>query len=97
MVQNIESAIAAAYAGIADTNEVLILINHFPLENVGWQQSLQSDKPEIIAAIAQKKMANHRSTRGGSPSTRRPGIGGAAPMRFLLSGVRDSRWRKPMR
>jgi len=47
----IESAIAAAYAGIANTGEVLILINHFPMENVGWQ--LQSDKPEIVAAIAQ--------------------------------------------
>jgi hypothetical protein len=53
MVQKIESAIAAAYAGIANTDEVLILINHYPPENVGWQQSLQSDKPEIVAAIAQ--------------------------------------------
>ena len=48
-----ESAIAAAYYGIANTEEVLVLINHYPLENVGWQQSLQSDKPEIVAAIAQ--------------------------------------------
>jgi phenylpyruvate tautomerase PptA (4-oxalocrotonate tautomerase family) len=53
LVQKIESAIAAAYRGIANTDEVLILINHYPLENVGWQQSLQSDKPEIVAAIAQ--------------------------------------------
>jgi hypothetical protein len=45
--------LTAAYAGIANTDEVLILINHNPLENVGWQQSLQSDKPEIVAAIAQ--------------------------------------------
>jgi hypothetical protein len=53
MVQKIESATAAAYADIANTDEVLILINHNPLKNVGWQQSLQSDKPEIVAAIAQ--------------------------------------------
>ena len=53
LVQKIESAIAAAYDGIANTEEVLVLINHYPLENVGWQQSLQSDKPEIVAAIAQ--------------------------------------------
>jgi phenylpyruvate tautomerase PptA (4-oxalocrotonate tautomerase family) len=53
LVQKIESAIATAYAGIANTEEVLVLINHYPLENVGWQQSLQSDKPEIVAAIAQ--------------------------------------------
>jgi hypothetical protein len=44
---------AAAYDGIANIDEVLVLINHYPLENVGWQQSLQSDKPEIVDAIAQ--------------------------------------------
>ena len=53
LVQKIESAIAAAYQGIANTEEVLVLLNHYPLENVGWQQSLQSDKPEIVDAIAQ--------------------------------------------
>jgi hypothetical protein len=53
LVQKIESAIAAAYDGIANTEEVPVLINHYPLENVGWQRSLQSDKPEIVAAIAQ--------------------------------------------
>ena len=53
VVQKIESAIAAAYDGIANTEEVLVLINHYPLENVGWQGSLQSDKPEIVAAVAQ--------------------------------------------
>jgi phenylpyruvate tautomerase PptA (4-oxalocrotonate tautomerase family) len=53
LVQKIESAIATAYDGIANTDEVLILVNHYPLEDVGWRQSLQSDKPEIVAAIAQ--------------------------------------------
>ena len=53
LVQKVESAIAAAYHGIANTEEVLLLVNHYPLENVGWQGSLQSDKPEIVAAIAQ--------------------------------------------
>jgi phenylpyruvate tautomerase PptA (4-oxalocrotonate tautomerase family) len=53
MAQRIESAIAAAYAGIAETDEVLVLINHYPLENVGWRSSLQSDKQEIVAAMAQ--------------------------------------------
>ena len=52
LVQKIESAIAAAYDGIANTEQVLVLVNHYPLENVGWQGSLQSDKPEIRAAIA---------------------------------------------
>lgn len=53
LIQKIETAIGAAYEGIANTDEVLVLINHYPLENVGWKGSLQSDKPEIVAAIAQ--------------------------------------------
>ncbi|MEV4760567.1 hypothetical protein AB0J86_36440 [Micromonospora sp. NPDC049559] len=52
LVQKIESAIADAYQGIANTDEVLVLINEFPLHNVGWRASLQSDKPEIVAAVA---------------------------------------------
>jgi len=53
LVRKIETAIGAAYTGIANTEEVLVLINHYPLENVGWRASLQSDKPEIVAAVAQ--------------------------------------------
>ena len=53
LTRKIESAIAAAYGGIANVEEVLVLINHYPLEDVGWRGSLQSDKPEIVAAIAQ--------------------------------------------
>ena len=52
LVQKVESAIAAAYQGLANIEEVLVLVNHYPLENVGWRQSLQSDNPEIVAAIA---------------------------------------------
>jgi phenylpyruvate tautomerase PptA (4-oxalocrotonate tautomerase family) len=52
LVQKVESAIAAAYQGLANTEDVLVLVNHYPLENVGWRQSLQSDNPEIVAAIA---------------------------------------------
>ena len=52
LVQKIESAIGEAYAGLANVDEVLVLVNHFPLENVGWRGSLQSDKPEIVAAVA---------------------------------------------
>jgi phenylpyruvate tautomerase PptA (4-oxalocrotonate tautomerase family) len=52
LVQKIESAIGEAYTGIADTDEVLVLVNHYPLENVGWRSSLQSDKPDIVAAVA---------------------------------------------
>ncbi len=53
LVQKIETAIGAAYSGIANVDEVLVLINHYPLRNVGWRQSLQSDKQEIVAAVEQ--------------------------------------------
>ena len=53
LVQKIEAAIGGAYAGIANVDEVLVLINHYPLHNVGWRRSLQSDKAEIVAAVEQ--------------------------------------------
>jgi hypothetical protein len=53
LVQKIEAAIGKAYAGIANVDEVLVLINHYPLQDVGWRLSLQSDKPEIVAALTQ--------------------------------------------
>ena len=51
LVQKIEEAIGGAYAGVANVDEVLVLINHYPLHDVGWRHSLQSDKPEIVAAV----------------------------------------------
>ena len=51
LVQKIEGAIGEAFTGVANVDEVLVLINHYPLRNVGWRQSLQSDKPEIVAAV----------------------------------------------
>ncbi|OBI49950.1 N-acetylmuramic acid 6-phosphate etherase [Mycobacterium kyorinense] len=53
LVQKIETAVGSAYAGIANVEEVLVLINHYPLQDVGWRGSLQSDKPEIVAALAE--------------------------------------------
>jgi hypothetical protein len=53
LIQKIEAAVGTAYSGIANVDEVLVLINHYPLRNVGWRQSLQSDKPEIVAAVEQ--------------------------------------------
>jgi hypothetical protein len=53
LVQKIDTAIRSAYTGIANVDEVLVLINHYPLRNVGWRNSLQSDKPEIVNGLAQ--------------------------------------------
>jgi phenylpyruvate tautomerase PptA (4-oxalocrotonate tautomerase family) len=53
MAEKIHSAIAEAYQDIANTDETLILMNHYPLENAGWAGRLQSDNPEIVQAITQ--------------------------------------------
>jgi phenylpyruvate tautomerase PptA (4-oxalocrotonate tautomerase family) len=53
LVQKIESAVGAAYDGIANIEEVLVLVNHYPLTDVGWRGSLQSDRPEFVAALAE--------------------------------------------
>jgi hypothetical protein len=53
MAKKIGAAIAEAYQGIANTEETLILMNHYPLENAGWAGRFQADNPEIIEAIKQ--------------------------------------------
>ena len=53
MAERINAAIAEAYQGIANTNETLTLMNHYPLENAGWAGRLQSDNPQIVEALKQ--------------------------------------------
>ncbi|MEU4576239.1 4-oxalocrotonate tautomerase family protein [Nonomuraea sp. ATR24] len=53
MTERIHAAIAEAYQGLANTDETLILMNHYPLENAGWAGRLQSDDQEAVRAIAQ--------------------------------------------
>jgi phenylpyruvate tautomerase PptA (4-oxalocrotonate tautomerase family) len=51
MAHRIHDAVAKAYAGIANTDETLILMNHYPLERAGWAGRLQSDNPQIVEAM----------------------------------------------
>lgn len=51
MSHKIHDAIGEAYKGLANTRETLILMNHYPLENAGWGGRLQSDNPELVAAV----------------------------------------------
>lgn len=53
MAGRIHDAIADAYRDLANTDETLILINHYPLENAGWAGRLQADNPNIVAAVRQ--------------------------------------------
>ncbi|MGP4102447.1 hypothetical protein [Nonomuraea sp. KM90] len=52
MADKIHHAIAEAYRGLANTDETLILMNHYPLENAGWAGHLQSDNSDIVGAVA---------------------------------------------
>lgn len=50
LIAKLNSGIAKAYAGIANTDDVLILCNEYPLEMAGAGGRLQSENPEIAAA-----------------------------------------------
>jgi hypothetical protein len=43
-----EPAVGAAYDGIADIEEVLVLVNHYPLTDVGWRGSLNPTSQNLL-------------------------------------------------
>ena len=51
MVAKILAAVDEAYRDIANTEETLVLMNHYPLENAAWAGRLASEMPEVVAAI----------------------------------------------
>ena len=51
LAARVHGAIEDAYRGLANTQETLILMNHYPLENAGWAGRLQSDNREAVAAV----------------------------------------------
>lgn len=52
LVEKLHGAIADAYDGIADTAQVLILMDHRPLENAAWGGRLLADIPEFVEHVA---------------------------------------------
>jgi phenylpyruvate tautomerase PptA (4-oxalocrotonate tautomerase family) len=52
LVAQLNAALAEAYQGIANTREIMILINEHPLENVGAGGRLTSEDPAIVEATA---------------------------------------------
>lgn len=50
MSNKIQAAIRAAYGGLANTE---VLMNLYPLENAGFAGRMQSDNPDIVAAVTQ--------------------------------------------
>jgi phenylpyruvate tautomerase PptA (4-oxalocrotonate tautomerase family) len=51
MAKRIDAAIAVAYRDLANTEETLILMNHYPLQHAGFQGRLQSDDPAAVEAV----------------------------------------------
>jgi hypothetical protein len=64
MSNKIGAAIAKAYDGLANTDQTLILMNHYPLEYAGFAGRLQSDDPEMVEAMKQLNSAT--PTRAGA-------------------------------
>lgn len=52
MVEKLNAVIAEAYRDLANTDEIMIFVNEYPLENAGWAGRLQSDNPEAVEAMA---------------------------------------------
>ena len=61
LVARLNAALAAAYDGIADTNEIMVFLNGYPLDQVGWAGRMQSDRPEMVRAA--KRLAEATSER----------------------------------
>ena len=53
VVERIDAALAKACEGFADTSNIMVFTNAYPLEQVGWAGRMQSDRPEIVAAVRQ--------------------------------------------
>lgn len=53
MAAKILAAVGAAYRDIANTDETLILMNHYPLEDSAWAGRLGSEIPDAVAYIKQ--------------------------------------------
>jgi hypothetical protein len=53
MAAKILAAVDEAYRDIANTNETLILMNHYPLEDSAWAGRLGSEIPDAVAYIKQ--------------------------------------------
>jgi phenylpyruvate tautomerase PptA (4-oxalocrotonate tautomerase family) len=53
MSHKIHAAVHKAYDGLANTEETLILMNFYPLESAGFAGRMQSENPQIVAAVTQ--------------------------------------------
>ncbi|MBX4900327.1 hypothetical protein [Rhizobium bangladeshense] len=51
LIEKLNGAVARAFAGIANTDDILILCNEYPLEVAGSGGRLQSENPDVVAAL----------------------------------------------
>ena len=52
LIWKLNGAVAKAFAGMAKTDDILILFNEYPLELAGAGGRLQSENPDMVAAMA---------------------------------------------
>jgi phenylpyruvate tautomerase PptA (4-oxalocrotonate tautomerase family) len=53
VAEKLQTAFAEAYGGIANTAELLVFMNEYPLENAFSGGRLQSDNPQIVEGMKQ--------------------------------------------
>lgn len=51
LVETLNGTVARGFAGLANTDDILILFNEYPLELAGAGGRLQSENPDIVAAM----------------------------------------------
>jgi phenylpyruvate tautomerase PptA (4-oxalocrotonate tautomerase family) len=52
LVGNINAAIAEACQGLAGAEDIMVFFDEYVLEDVAWGGRLQSDRPEVVQAVA---------------------------------------------
>jgi phenylpyruvate tautomerase PptA (4-oxalocrotonate tautomerase family) len=53
LAEKLQAAFTEAYAGIANTGELLVFMNEYPLENAFSDGRLQSDTPQFVEGMKQ--------------------------------------------
>lgn len=51
MVENVTAALAEGYRGLTNEDAIVILVNEYPIENVGFGGRLQSENPADAEAL----------------------------------------------
>jgi hypothetical protein len=51
MVERLHAALAEAYRGITNTDEIMVFVNQYALDNAASNGRLQSENPQVVEAV----------------------------------------------